>query len=163
MGLSLCVNGNRCAGWSYSGFNVFREKVAAACGIELRKMDGFVDFDRNRLYESGGYEAYRDAAIADSKKEKISWDTINDPIKHLLHHSDCDGELTPEFCGLVADRLEEIITDWPEKRKLETPVSWQERGYPAEMILDDYDKSQAKGLIVGLRQAVELGVPLEFT
>lgn len=167
MGLGLYVNGNRCAGWSYSGFNSFREKVAAACGIQLRKMEGFSDVDRSLLlgedgvYKAGGYEAYRDAILADNAT-KISWDTIDDPIKHLLHHSDCDGELAPEFCGLVADRLEEIIKDWPKKVTLNPDPLWQERGYPAEMELDDYDTSNAVCLIAGLRQAMSLNVPLEF-
>lgn len=87
---------------------------------------------------------------------------MDDPIKHLLHHSDCDGKIDPEYCGLIADRLEEIIKDWPQKVTLKPDPFWQDRGYPAEMVLDDHDYTQAKGLIAGLRKAVELNVSLEF-
>lgn len=160
MGLGLSVNGESCAQWSYSGFNSFRTKVAAAVGIELRKMEGFSDVDRSLLEKS--WESYRQAIEEDAKKVKISWDTVDDPIKHFLHHSDCDGEIKPEYCGLIADRLEEIIKDWPQKVTLKPDLFWQDRGYPAEMVLDDHDYTQAKGLIAGLRKAVELNVPLEF-
>lgn len=53
MGLGLSVNGESCAQWSYSGFNSFRTKVAAAVGIELRKMEGFSDVDRSLLEKAG--------------------------------------------------------------------------------------------------------------
>lgn len=32
----------------------------------------------------------------------VSFDTISDPIKPLLDHSDCEGELTPEECAGTA-------------------------------------------------------------
>lgn len=169
MGLALSVDGKTCARWSYSGFDSFRSKVAEECGIELRKMEGFPDFDKTKMYkdgvyQTGGYEAYRDAIFADAKKTKISWDTINDPIKHLLYHSDCDGEIAPEFCGIIADRLEEVIISWPEElvAKSTNPEQSVSMGYPAEMTFDNYDKVQARGLIEGLRKAVKLNVPLEF-
>lgn len=166
MGLGLSVNGESVAHWSYSGFNEFRTKVAAAIGINLRKMQGFSDVDRSLLEKS--WESYRQAIEEDTKKEKISWDTVDDPIKHLLHHSDCEGEIAAEYCGVIADRLEEIIKDWPTKIVLHPDPFWQDRsfwrdcGYPAEMVLDDYDYTQANSLIAGLRKAVELNVPLEF-
>ena len=161
MGLGLYVNDKRCAGWSYSGFNAFREKVARQAGIELNKMEGFHDIDRSIL-EKQGWEAYRQAMEADLDKPKISWDTIDDPIVPLLHHSDCDGTIEAPLCGALADRLEELIRDWPERMKLQVDPFWQERGYSAEMELDDYDTVQAKGLIQGLREAAATGHPLEF-
>jgi hypothetical protein len=161
MGVGLYVDGKKYAGWAYSGFNSFREKVAKHIGIELRKMEGFSDVDKSIL-EKEGWEAYRKAYEADVTGPKISWDSINDPIKDLLHHSDCEGEIAPELCAAIADRLEQIISEWPARQKLKTDPFWQERGYPAELDLEDYDTANAKGLIEGLREAAKIGKPLEF-
>jgi hypothetical protein len=78
------------ARWSYSGFHEFRRRLARELGIDLDKMDGFVD--RNGL----------------------SWDKIIDPIKPFLNHSDCDGELSVRECRMVALRLRVLIADWPD-------------------------------------------------
>lgn len=159
MGLALSVNGKTCASWAYSGFNSFREKVAAQIGINLRKMEGFYDVDKSILSEQG-WEAYRKAC--EENVGSISWDTVDDPIKGLLHHSDCDGEIPADQCAAIADRLEQIIKDWPERHTLKVDPFWQERGYSPEMELPDYDKQQATGLIAGLREAAATGKPLEF-
>ena len=159
MGLGLYVDGKRYAGWAYSVFNKFRERVAKHIGIDLRKMDGFSDVDKSIL-SAQGWEAYHAACEADT--DKISWDTVNDPIKGLLHHSDCEGEIPAEECAAIADRLEQIIEKWPTRQKLKTDPFWQERGYPPELDLEDYDTAQAKGLIEGLREAAKTGKPLEF-
>ena len=39
----------------------------------------------------------------------IPWDTVEDDLKIILNHSDCDGILTSEECGLLAARLTELI------------------------------------------------------
>lgn len=83
------------AHWSYSGFNRFREQIAAREGIDLAQMEGF--------------RSWRD------ERPRISWDTVTTPLKPLLNHSDCDGELTPEECRAVAPRLREVVKAiWPE-------------------------------------------------
>lgn len=69
--------------WAYSGFNNFRVKLAKHIGIHLYGMDRF-----------GGNK---------------SWDDIDHPIKSLLYHSDCDGELTPDECKQVAKELRNIV------------------------------------------------------
>lgn len=161
MGFGLSVAGKTCAFWEYSGFNSFREKVAAQIGINLRKMEGFSDVDKSILSEQG-WEAYRKAYEADALAPKISWDTVNDPIKGLLHHSDCEGEIPAEQCAAIADRLEEIIKDWPDTDTLKIDPFWQARGYSPEITLSNYDKQQATGLIAGLREAAATGKPLEF-
>lgn len=73
--------------WGYSGFNLFRERLASEIGIDLRKMEGF---------GGGG-----------------SWVNIIDPIVPFLNHSDCEGELTPSECLSVAPRLRQLIANWP--------------------------------------------------
>jgi len=159
MGLGLSVAGKSYASWAYSGFNSFREKVAAQIGINLPKMEGFSDVDKSILAEQG-WEAYQKACEEDT--DKISWDTVNDPIKGLLYHSDCEGEIPADQCAAIADRLEEIIKNWPDYSKLKVDPFWQERGYSPEMQLRNYDKEQALGLIEGLREAAKTGNPLEF-
>lgn len=69
--------------WSYGGFNHFRIKLAEQIGINLNGMDRF-----------GGNK---------------SWDDIDHPIKSLLHHSDCDGELTPDECKQIAKELRNVV------------------------------------------------------
>lgn len=103
------------AHWSYSGFHRFRERLATAIGFELDGMAGF-----------GGTQ---------------SWDSVNDPIKDLLDHSDCDGDLSPEQCKIIAPRLREMVMAWPD---------------------DDYDKQSALALADGMDAAAEADEPLVF-
>ena len=107
---------NHCdAHWAYGGFSRFRKRLAQSIGINLDDMQGY-----------GG---------------NLSWDKIIDPIKDFLYHSDCDGELTPKQCQVVAPRLRELIAGWPD---------------------DDYDKKQAEELINGMEEAIISDEPLEF-
>jgi hypothetical protein len=92
MGLNFRTNNNERseAGWSYSGFNSFRARLAEEIGIVLRRMEGFTYY------------------------HPVSWDGIKDDILPFLNHSDCDGELTYEECQQVAPRLLELIEDWDD-------------------------------------------------
>lgn len=96
--------------WSYGGFARFRRNLAAEVGINLDNMIGF----------SGD-------------RPGIEWDNylLTEPLVPFLHHSDCDGELSPEVCATVAPRLREIITKWPEKD--EEPPSDKRSGYDRMM------------------------------
>ena len=76
------------ARWSYSGFSRARTKLAASAGITLNEMEGF-----------GGNKP---------------WSTIEDDIKDFLDHSDCDGELTPAQCRVIAPRIVTLVNNWPE-------------------------------------------------
>lgn len=159
MGLDLSVGNESCGSWSYSGFNDFRRKLAEQVGIVLGNMEGFHNFNYRDFTR---FSDYMDAIKLDSLAPKISWETVDDPIKHLLSHSDCDGELDSSICGELADRLEEIIMNWPTKRTLNLSDFWQANSYPAKMELDDYDTTQARRLVEGLRKAAELNIPVEF-
>lgn len=92
--------------WAYSGFHRFRLRLAQEIQIDLEMMDGF-----------GG---------------DIPFDSVNDSIKPLLDHSDCEGELTPEECAKVAPRLRELVAAWPD---------------------DDRDKINALRLAEGMERA----------
>lgn len=74
--------------WSYGGFDAFRTKLAKEIGIKFDEMKGM-----------GGIK---------------SWEDVDDDIRLLLNHSDCDGELSCEQCRLVAPRLRELVKGWPD-------------------------------------------------
>jgi hypothetical protein len=77
---------------SYSGFSIFRKKLAEAVGINLNEMAGFA-----------------------KDTEGKEW-TEKEPFYELLNHSDCDGVLTPKQCGqLTKDFTQfkiQILTKW---------------------------------------------------
>lgn len=74
--------------WSYTGFSIFRKKLAKQIGMDLDKMVGF-----------GG---------------DIPFANFKDDIIPLLDHSDCEGELTVQECKKVAPRLKELISNWED-------------------------------------------------
>ncbi|WP_267379428.1 hypothetical protein, partial [Bacillus sp. GM_Baccil_2] len=81
--------------WGYISFGNFRRKLAKEIDLDLDAMIGF-----------GG---------------DFSWDLVEDDIKEFLNHSDCEGELTPEQCKVIAPRLIELVSGWsdddPDKEK----------------------------------------------
>jgi hypothetical protein len=89
--------GHHCPQWAYGGFNRFRVRLAASEGFDLDEMQGF---------SNGDY--FGDNYVPGTR----SWDEITTPLKPLLNHSDCDGELTPEECAQVAPRLREVAASW---------------------------------------------------
>lgn len=88
-----------CPHWSYSGFNVFRTRLAASEGFDLDEMQGF-----------GKGEYFTAERVPGTR----SWDEIDTPLKPLLNHSDCDGLLTAAECAQVAPRLREVVNGWPD-------------------------------------------------
>jgi hypothetical protein len=68
---------------SYGSFGQLRTLVAKKININLNNMVGF-----------GG---------------KKRWENVNDDIKYFLHHSDCDGAITPNQCKLIAKRMDELV------------------------------------------------------
>jgi hypothetical protein len=112
--------------WSYFGFHDFRVKLAREIGIDLNQMHGF-------------FAPWRGQKEEDFKD--ISWDTVSDPIKLLLDHSDCEGELSPQECALVAPRLIRLTAQWPA---------------------DDYDSIEALRLASAMMDCAIKNKPLEF-
>lgn len=70
---------------AYSSFMRWREKIAEVAGLPpLQNMEGF-----------GG---------------PIKWESLEpSPLHELLHHSDCDGEISWKSCGAIADELEKLL------------------------------------------------------
>jgi len=127
------------AHWGYGGFNRFRGKLAAEIGICLDLMEGF--------WKGGRVETSVLAKRLDLDevwwlpKEPYKWDNISDPITKLLNHSDCDGEISPEDCAVVAPRLRELVEGWDDGH---------------------YDKEGALELAGGMELAAEKKESLEF-
>lgn len=122
------------AHWAYSGFNRFRERLAAEVGIFLPFMEGFWNPMENSYSTIELTKRIVGAKIMDEHfywlpKEPLKWDKIKDPIVDLLYHSDCEGSLTPAQCKKIAPRLRELINDWDD---------------------NDYDKKQAVLLAEGM-------------
>lgn len=80
--------------FSYGGFAEFRKQLAAAIGIDLDTMEGF-----------GGTNP---------------WPTPEaEPLVHLLHHSDCDGELHWHQCDEMKSRLRHVVEmAWPDSARV---------------------------------------------
>ena len=75
--------------WAYSGFNRFRERLCADAGFgSLSNYEGF-----------GGHRTW-------PKGPK-------NPLVHLLHHSDCDGELDAWQCEGLGDAIRDVVCRWP--------------------------------------------------
>jgi len=121
MGLSLSPGG---ASWSYSGYMDFRIRLAKEIGINLAEMEGF-----EILGKHSGVETIK------------SWENVNDDIKILLVHSDCDGIMKHKKCAKVLPRLRQLISKWDD---------------------NDYDKQQALKLISGMEKCVRKKINLEF-
>lgn len=134
---------------AYSAFMRWRQKIAQVAGLPpLNLMEGF--------FEKGNYlDPFRDyakqwpelaATFYDSLP--IRWEALkSDPLHVLLHHSDCDGEITPEDCAKIADRLQELLPLLPA-------------GDSGGHIGDYRDKTQT--FIDGCRAAAQANEPLDF-
>lgn len=75
-----------CPQWAYELFGQFRERLAAAEGIDLRGMWGF-----------GGFG---------------NWDSAGSDLRPLLDHADDRGHLTAAECAQVFPRLRQIALAW---------------------------------------------------
>lgn len=116
------------AHWSYGGFNRFRQRLAEKVGLEWPEARAFIS-----------------CSPAAREEDNARWQklqSLDDPIRDLLCHSDCDGELSPEQCATIAPRLKELVADWDA---------------------NDFDKMQADLLVQGMLDCAESKEPLEFT
>lgn len=111
------------AHWSYGGFHNFRAMLAEHEGIDLDQMQGSA-----RVGDDG---------------PRISWDTVLTPLKPLLDHSDCDGNLSPEDCAAIAPHLRKVVCEiWTNP--------------------DAYDRVSGLELADGMADAAAAGETFEF-
>lgn len=120
---------NSDASWAYSGFNRFRERLADEVGIDLRKMKGFQPLELN------------DEQGLEWDKKAIDWNTVKNPLKPFLNHSDCDGQISAKKCGTIAEIINNIVSKWDK---------------------DDYDTRQANELVKTMRNCFKNNKPLIF-
>jgi len=103
----------------------WRKTIAEKIGINLKAMEGYC--------ENG-----------------IPWDEVpSRGLNKLLHHSDCDGEISPEDGIEIAEDLESIL----EELKTEEGDYWHPHGWV-------YDS--AVKFINGLRDAYSKNENVEF-
>lgn len=123
---------------AYSAFMHWREAVAYAAGLPpLRLMEGF----GNHYLTPRPWEQFL-------AQLPIKWECLKpDPLHILLRHSDCDGEIAPEDCTAIADRLDALIPVMPDEDGGGHIGNWREK---------------TAQFVRGLRKAAAEGVPLAF-
>ena len=146
---------------AYSAFNRWRTAIARQIGLPLNMMEGFVEKYVTTAEVDAAEAALGNArwnepwpscfcvlrAMADVKD--IPWSILSDdPIVHLLNHSDCGGEIAVEHLLPLANRLEQLL---PGLAKLPDDGG---------RIRNYVEKTQA--FIDGLRCAAEANEPVEF-
>jgi hypothetical protein len=106
---------------AYSAFSRWRDKLAQVAGYtfhafgELFKLgdSGMEVMGTARVQvdlDWGGIESVigRDL-LGKWPRMPVRHDGTPDPLIVLLAHSDCEGEIQTEFCGPLADRLQELL------------------------------------------------------
>lgn len=137
---------------AYSAFNRFRQEIARAIGGSFPPHyvwgeDGSIKEDENgRL-------------IRDTTLEERAWyfgddysEETHPGLFEFMRHSDCDGEISPEMCSVVADELERLIPS-VEALGSQSHGHIAARGGYVEVL---------KKFIAGCRAAAEEGAPLDF-
>ncbi len=76
----------------------------------------------------------------------ISWDNFkDDPLIELLRHSDCAGDISPESCEKIADRIEYVTSNIVKN-----------------VVIDEQFITITETFVKGLRAAHEANEPLIF-
>jgi hypothetical protein len=101
---------------SYGAFMRWRTWLAAQAGIPLSLMEGVLTFERDyHRITSGakdidcGQILWKTLAGFRDLGRPIPWAAVGDPLKVLLHHSDCNGRLRWWDCKPVGLRLLQVI------------------------------------------------------
>lgn len=134
---------------AYSAFMRWRQEVARVAGIPLELMEAFYSDDMNQI-KLAEYAGPNAAALIEVLKRNcpIKWSSLkSDPLHALLHHSDCDGDISPEDCAKIADRLEELLPQFPSGDGGGHIGNWRDK---------------TKTFIEGCRAAAAANEPLDF-
>ena len=124
---------------AYSAFSRWRNTIA--------KLGGYLEVAKSEW--GGEYAAILDDERWEEKNFFGEWDAPPaDPLLVLLVHSDCDGSISPEHAGPLADRLEGLLPSL---------VNLPDGGGH----LGDYVETTQR-FIDGLRKAVAAGERVEF-
>lgn len=136
---------------AYSAFNRFRQAVSRAAGGS---------YPPHYLYTASGEIAVgangllvRDESMDEGRfyvADEMTQQT-HPGLWEFFAHSDCDGDITPDLCGKLADEMEALLP------KLE--AQGDGGGHIAR---DGGFGSVARRFIAGCRAAATSGEPLEF-
>lgn len=127
---------------AYSAFNNLRRFL-------LRSIGGsFPPHDNKELLD--GYWYWHKE---DESKTKFSSET-HKGLLEFFAHSDCDGDISPEMCKVVADELEEILSYVEKLADTEDCFGHLLRNGGYLQVTKDF--------IAGCRLAHSLNEPLEF-
>jgi hypothetical protein len=127
MSLSFCVEKieSTGVGFSYTGFNKFRHRIARSIGLK-------------GVYPGTDTDMY----VTNKYKEIES----EHPMFPLIDHNDNDGKLEPDDCGTVGAYLKTLIPEWekefdeyPEK-ELENDI--MEGKKLADLMLQCYENNE---------------------
>ena len=119
---------------AYSSFNRFRQVVAKAIGGSFPPHDGDRTLDPDQWYWGRGYG-----------------EETHPGLLLFFQHSDCDGELSPAECSLVANDLEALMPNIAAHGSGTGHIA-RDGGYG----------EVAKRFIAGCRDACEAGESLLF-
>ena len=95
---------------AYSAFARWRNEIANLIGVPLELMEGFFSPAHSNAMALAEFAGENSKALRElvGRNCPIKWEILKpDPLLTLLSHSDCDGEISPEDCAKIADRLEE--------------------------------------------------------
>jgi hypothetical protein len=138
----------------------WRKKLAEVAGLPpLELMEGFyAPLDQkfclptlyhgiNTYQEECGHGSGRFMDNLD-KQLPIKWECLKpSDLYELLYHSDCDGEISPERCGPIADALNDLIPLLPDEDAGGHIGNWRQK---------------TKLFVSGLRASAKQGKPLKF-
>lgn len=86
----------------YSAFMRFRMKLSEVAGYgDLLRREGFAGIRPPLELRP---------VMGEGEQAPIPWPSPeDDPLVILMCHSDCDGEIAPEWCDRIADCLEQLM------------------------------------------------------
>jgi len=135
---------------AYSAFNRFRQAIAEACGVA---------FPPHYVIDESG-QMMVDPATGLTKRKPdhderfIYWPDdftkTNPGLAAFITHSDCDGEIAPDVCALIANEMEAILDRLPK---------WPDAGHIAAR---GGMRKVAEIFIAGCRAAASANEPLDF-
>jgi hypothetical protein len=107
---------------AYSAFHTWRTEIAKQLGIPLDLMEGFYVKGEHDPLSLLNYRYPKGNELDMSHLRRIEtnfpllWDAFKpNPLHELLYHSDCDGLIEREKCNAIADELEKLLPELPDK------------------------------------------------
>lgn len=96
---------------AYSAFSRWRNKLAEVAGYCSTKVGEPPIYDTTMLDWGCIQSIIGDDLFGKWPRIPVRPDGTPDALMILLAHSDCEGEIQAEFCGPLADRLEELLPE----------------------------------------------------